>query len=42
MLFKWKRTWLTTYALKASPFAAELEEIARPEAAVIARGYNSC
>jgi hypothetical protein len=26
MPFKWKRTWPTTYALRATPFAEELEE----------------
>src|SRR4029450_10520391 len=30
MLFKWKKTWPTTCALKAMPFAAELEEITSP------------
>src|SRR5205823_1802727 len=29
MPFKWKKTWPTTCALKATPFAAELEEIMR-------------
>jgi hypothetical protein len=27
MLFKWKKIWPTTCALKATPFAAELEKI---------------
>ena len=27
MPFKWKKIWPTTCALKATPFAAELEEI---------------
>ncbi len=27
MPFKWKKIWPRTYALKATPFAAELEEI---------------
>ena len=27
MLFKWKKTWPTICALKATPFAVELDEI---------------
>src|SRR5438477_5027939 len=37
MAFKWKKTWPTTCALKAMPFAAELEGITSRDVGIIWR-----